>query len=148
MLPGFKANKFVDEVVKATEGIIVFPFLQFISLFMFNTLFILVANKKRAPPNFSWLEVYNPQLVWESGSDTDPPSSSASEPQPSSQNCHDAIPAHLNHKSDSEVSSPDVTAHRSSIATGTIPSLFSLHHYWITLHFSFSFQRWRHTHRC
>lgn len=25
MLPGFKANKFVDEVVKASEGKIVFP---------------------------------------------------------------------------------------------------------------------------
>lgn len=111
-----------------------------------------MANKKRAPPNFSWLEVYNPQLVWESatGSDSEQPTSAATELQPSSQNCHDAIPAHLNHKSDSELSSPDVTAHRSSIATG-----IKLHYFRYTnigLHRIFlpssSYQRWRHTHRC
>ena len=77
-----------------------------------------MANKKRAPPNFSWLEVYNPQLVWESSSDSEPVTSTATETDSSSHNCHDAIPTHLNQKADSELSSPDVTAHRSSIATG------------------------------
>ncbi|EFX84231.1 hypothetical protein DAPPUDRAFT_209751 [Daphnia pulex] len=52
-----------------------------------------------------------------SGSDSEPLTSTAAETD-SSNNCHDAIPAHLNQKADSELSSPDVTAHRSSIATG------------------------------
>jgi hypothetical protein len=92
-----------------------------------------VANKKRAPPNFSWLEVYNPQLVWESGSDSEPVTSTATETDSSSHNCHDAIPAHLNQKTDSELSSPDVTAHRSSIATGMTSLLFR--YIYIGLHY-------------
>lgn len=121
MLPGFKANKFVDEVSKASEGDF-FCCPNFISHFHFPIACHSVANKKRAPPNFSWLEVYHPSETERPASGTDlEPASVASTPnevEPSSNHCHDAIPAHLNQKADSALSSPDITVHRSSIATG------------------------------
>ena len=87
---------------------------------MMKIISFLVANKKRAPPNFSWLETYHPTET-EPDPDSEPTAASTiNEVESSTNNCHDGLPAHLNQKADSAVSSPDVTVHRSSIATGLV----------------------------
>ena len=87
---------------------------------LMKTISFLVANKKRAPPNFSWLETYHPTET-EPDPDSEPTAASTiNEVESSTNNCHDGLPAHLNQKADSAVSSPDVTVHRSSIATGLV----------------------------
>lgn len=126
MLPGFKANKFVDEISKASEGEF-FCCLHFGLYFHFKIACYSAANKKRAPPSFSWLEVYHPSEA-EPASGPEPTSvaSTPNEIEPASNvHCHDAIPSHLNQKADSALSSPDITVHRSSIATGTLNEMLA-----------------------
>lgn len=80
-----------------------------------------MANKKRAPPNFSWLESYRPSET-EAVPGTEPEVATVSMAEEldscSSNNCRDARPAHSIQMVDSTMSSPDVTIHRPSIATG------------------------------
>jgi len=98
MMPGFKANKFVDELVKATDA----------------------ANKKCGTPDFSWIDSYQPLKTGSqcNSAVTTPSEEKKGLPHINSQK--DTLNDDLHDLSvvDLTPSTPDVTAHRPSIASG------------------------------